>query len=142
MPATLIDSNVLLAARNEDASQHDAARRIVGGIDRGEFPPAHVTDYVLAEVLNLLHARGHHRTGVDTYERLDESAGFELHHTTQGDFAAGVERYSNREQLSFVDGILVGYMERTGIEFIYTFDGEFAGVEGISRLDAPVDPYE
>lgn len=139
----LVDSNVLLASRDLDSDQRfERAQAIVSGIDEGELPTAHVTDYVVAETLNLLHARGYHRTAVEYYDGLVESAGFETHRTTAGDYDAGVELFRERDSISFVDAVLLSYMQRTGISYVYTFDSEFSAVQGVTVLDTAVDPFE
>ena len=35
----------------------------------------------------------------------------------------------------------VAFMRGADIEYIYSFDDDFDGVEGIERLNAPVNPY-
>lgn len=142
MPPVVVDSNVLLASRDLDsAERRERAAEIVGGIDHGELPTAHVTDYVLAEVLNLMHSRGYHRDGSAFYDRLTESAGYEIHRTTRSDFTDGTELYRERVNLSFVDCVLGAYMRRRELEYIYTFDGEFEGLEGVTSLDTAHDPF-
>lgn len=142
MNRVLIDSNVLLASRDlGSGARHERATEIVRGIDHGDLPTAHLTEYVVAETLNLLHARGHHAAGAAFHDALSRSAGFETHRTTNADFTAGLELYGDRESLSFVDGVLVAYMRRTGIEYIYTFDDEFDSVDEVTPLSTPADPY-
>lgn len=88
MPTVVLDSNVLIAARNDDADNHDIAKKILDGIDRGTLPEARITNYVVAEVLNLLHGRHSHGIAIDTYERLDRGVCFRLDHETEDDFDA------------------------------------------------------
>jgi predicted nucleic acid-binding protein len=33
-------------------------------------------------------------------------------------------------------------MERTGIEYLYSFDDDFEGIEGISRLETAENPFK
>ena len=142
MRAVLVDSNVLLASRDIDSGErHERAAEIVRGIDHGDLPTAHVTDYVVAETLNLMHARGYHDAGAAFYDALSESAGFEIRRSTKADFTSAVETYRDHDELSFVDGVLAAYMRRTDVEYIYTFDGEFAGLDDVTPLSSAVDPY-
>jgi hypothetical protein len=46
-----------------------------------------VTNYIVLETLNWIHNRKCHAKAVDTYERLTQSAGFEVLHAAQKDFA-------------------------------------------------------
>ncbi|MFB6130336.1 MAG: type II toxin-antitoxin system VapC family toxin [Salinigranum sp.] len=143
MRAALVDSNVVIHAQNEDSGEnHERALEIVRAIDRGDLPSAHVTDYVLAETLNLMHSRGAHRLGVETYDLLNESAAFELRSTATDDFKAGVDLYRRRGSLSLVDGVLAAYMRRVGLEYVYSFDSEFDSIEWVTRLDVAVNPFD
>ncbi|WP_101295373.1 type II toxin-antitoxin system VapC family toxin [Halegenticoccus soli] len=143
MRAALIDSNVIIYARNEDSGdRHDRALEIVRAIDRGELPTAHVTDYVIAETLNLMHSRGAHQLGEETYDLLNESAGFELRYAAKSDFKNGVDLYQRHQSLSFVDGVLAAYMRRVGLEYIYTFDSEFDAIEWVTPLNTAVNPFD
>ena len=142
MKHVLVDSNVLLASRDMGSgARHERAAEVVRGIDHGDLPVAHLTEHVLAETLNFMHARGYHAAGAAFHDALSRSAGFETHRTTGADFTDAVDLYGEREALSFVDGVLVAYMRRTGIEYVYTFDDEFDSVEGVTPLSTAVDPY-
>jgi len=142
MPAVVIDSNVLLASRDLDsAERRERAVEIVRGIDHGDLPTAHILDYVVAEVLNLMHSRGYHREGAAFYDRLAESAGYEIHPSVKSDFTDGIELYHERENLSFVDCVLGAYMDRLGLEYIYTFDSEFDALKSVTPLNTADNPF-
>lgn len=142
MQAALLDSNVIIYARNSDSGErHERSLEIVKRIDRGELPTAHVTDYVVAETLNLMHSRDAHRLGEETYDLLYDSAGFEIRHTAKSDFTEGVRLYRRHEKLSFVDCILAAYMDRVGLEYIYTMDGEFDRLDWVTRLSTADNPF-
>jgi len=140
MPTAVLDSNVLIASWNDDATDHAVSRAIVSGIDRGVLPKARVTNYVVAEVLNLLHGRDSHELALDTYERLSEGRSFRIDHETEDDFDRAVELFHTYGELAFVDALLVAYMNRQDIEYIYSFD-DFDALDSITRLRTDANPF-
>lgn len=142
MTRAVIDSNVLIDYKDTGAGgRHDRADAIVRGIDRDDLPTVRVTNYVLLETLNWIHERQRHDIAVDLRSRLSESAGFELVHGTQSDFHRAVELFETYDSLAFGDATIVAYMERTGIDHLYSFDEDFDVVDGLIRLDTPDDPF-
>ena len=126
---------------DSDDEHHDVAMRIVRGIDHGDLPTARVTDYVALETLNWIHSRKRHETAVETYERLNQSAGFEVLHAAQKDFAKAVNLFQTYAGLSFGDATIVAYMQREEIEHLYSFDDDFDTIQGITRLETPENPF-
>lgn len=53
MAVAVLDTNVLFASASARDEYHAPAQEIVRGIDHGELPEAIVTNYVVAETLNL-----------------------------------------------------------------------------------------
>lgn len=141
MAVALVDTNVLIDYRDEESVRHERAQQIVEGIDRGELPTGRVTDFVLLETLNWIHTRRRHDLAIDTYERLHASAGFEVHHTPKTDCLEAMELFQNRERFSFGDATIVACMHRTGIEHLYSFDDDFDGVDGVTRLSTDENPF-
>lgn len=141
MATALVDSSVLIAATSARDHHHDEAAAIVHAIDRGDLPMGHVTNYALTETLNFVHERMGHTVAIDLLDRLVESSGFELVHTPQDDFDVGRIRFRRYDGLAFGDATMVAYMERIGLEYIYSFDTDFDAVDGITRLDTPIDPF-
>lgn len=143
MAVAVIDSNVLIDYKNTGAGQrHDRAEAIVEGVDRGELPTARVTNYVLLETLNWIHERQRHDIAVDLRCRLSDSAGFELIHSAQKDFHRAVELFETYEELAFGDATIAAYMEREGIEYLYSIDEDFDAIADITRLDTAVNPFD
>jgi len=137
----VVDANVLIGFRLRRDQFFEPATSIVRGIDDGELPDAIVTDFILAEVLNIVGERAGAEHGVKTLDALLESSGFEVTNTSRGDFVTGQALYREYDRLSFVDAITVAFMRRTGTEYVYSFDDDFDGVDGIKRLDTPNSPY-
>lgn len=142
MAVAVVDANILIDYKDTSPdTRHERAENIVYAIDRGDLPTTRVTNYVLLESLNWIHERQRHDIAVDLKNRLTNSAGFELVNCAQKDFHRAVELFESSESLSFGDATIVAYMQRTGIEYLYSFDDDFDGIEGISRLDTPDNPF-
>lgn len=142
MPAAAVDTSVLVGLADSDDPRHATATDIVRGMDSGDLPTGHVTNYVVLETLNWIHSRRRHGTAVDLYTRLNESAGFEIRHAPQKDFSRAVELFETCEELSFGDATIAAYVERNGIDYLYSFDDDFDAVSDLARLDVPENPFE
>ncbi|TYT62302.1 type II toxin-antitoxin system VapC family toxin [Natrialba swarupiae] len=141
MRVAAVDTAVLVGMVDADDRNHAPATEIVRAMDHGDLPVGRVIDYVILETLNWIHSRHRHEKAHETYARLNESAGFEIHHTAQKDFLRALELFETHEGLSFGDASIVAYMEREGIEYVYSFDDDFDAVDGITRLDTPHNPF-
>jgi predicted nucleic acid-binding protein len=142
MAAALVDTNVLVAVSHVRDQYHEPARRIVTGIDHGRLPEVRVTDYVLAETLKLVGERIDPDTAVDLLDTLTESGGFDIVHLTRTDFNAGRALFRTHAPLSLVDAVTVAYMQREGVEYLYSFDDDFDAVVDVARLATAENPFE
>jgi len=140
MVQAVVDANVLIAARLSRDQHHDRALELATAFDSGALPPCYVPSDVLEEVVNYLQARSTHGRAVETLDALLESSGYEIVQTSKRDFDAGRSVFRVYEGLSLTDAIIVSFMQRTGIEYIYSFDDDFDAVDDISRLDTLVNP--
>lgn len=142
MAVVVVDSNILIDYKDTSPdTRHKQAESIVYGIDRGDLPTARITNYVLLESLNWIHERQRHDIAVDLRNRLADSAGFELVHCAQKDFHRAVELFETHENFAFGDATITAYMERTGIEYIYSSDDDFDEIEDITRLETADNPF-
>lgn len=141
MSVALVDSNVLIGRADADDQHHEVATEIVRGMDRGDLPPGRVTNYVALETLSWIHARQHHGKAVETYDRLSRSAGFEVLQAAQKDFHRAVNLFETYDGLAFGDATIAAYMEREGIEYLYSFDDDFDVLEDLTRLATPDNPF-
>lgn len=141
MPVTFIDSNVLIAAGIARDSNHETGLEILQGIDGGELPRARLSNYVTAEILNYMHARGCHSAGLEFYDHLSIADGFEVVHAAKQDYHGALALFDRHPKLSFVDATIISYMRREEITYLYSFDDDFDGIEGITRLNVAEDPY-
>lgn len=135
-----VDTSVLFARQSTRDHYHERAREIIAGVDHGELPTLHVTNYVLAETLNLIANKGDHRTATRTLDALGEGRHFELQHTSKTDFDTTQALFRRHSHLSFVDASIVAYMRRENIDYLYSFDDDFDAIDGITRVNTAVDP--
>jgi hypothetical protein len=140
MAVALLDTNVLFASASARDNYHDRGREIVSGIDHGDLPDAIVTDYVVAETLNLTAEKLGPDAANGILDRLIEGAHFEIDHAPKADFNAAQAIFRQFDELSFVDAAIAAYVEREDVEYLYSFDDDFDVIEGITRLETPDDP--
>jgi len=58
------------------------------------------------------------------------------------EFAVTTIVFEKYEQFSFVDAVIVGYMQERDLKYLYAFDDDFDAVESVSRLDVATNPYQ
>ena len=141
MAVAVVDTGVLIGMADADDEYHDTAMEIVHEMDHGDLPTGRVTNYIVLETLNWVHNRKRHEKAVETYERLNQSAGFEVLHAAQKDFPSAVDLFQTYDGLSFGDATIAAYMQREGIEYLYSFDGDFDTLDGITRLETADNPF-
>lgn len=141
MASVVIDSNILIAARLASDQNHESGTAIANGIDTGSLPPARIPDDVLAEVLNYLHTRTGNNVATETLDGVLSAANFEVVRTAESDFQTGRSLFRQYEGLSFTDAVLCAYAERSGTEYLYSFDDDFDAVEGLIRLETDDNPF-
>ena len=142
MAVTIVDTGVLIGLADVDDDHHDTAMEIVRGMDHGDLPTGQVTNYIVLETLNWIHSRKRHEKAIETYERLNQSAGFEVLHAAQKDFSSALNLFETYDGLSFGDATIAAYMQREDIEYLYSFDDDFDALDGITRLETPDNPFK
>ena len=136
----LVDTGVLYADHDTDASRHEEASDALDVVYDGGFGAAYVSDYVYDEVVTLTLKRtgsfsaakriGRRLRGTDPYPLV-----YEMLHVSSGGFADSVEvfeRYDDQE-LSFTDATTVALCDRHDIEAVLSFDDDFDGL--VDRID-------
>lgn len=141
MAVAPLDTNVLFASASARDEYHDPATEMVRGIDHGDLPKAVVTNYVVAETLNLTREKLGSEAANGMLDRLIEGSNFEVMHAPQSDFNAAQAIFRRYPELSFVDSTIAAYMQREGIEFLYSFDDGFDAVEDLTRLNTADNPF-
>ncbi|RQG98836.1 type II toxin-antitoxin system VapC family toxin [Natrarchaeobius oligotrophus] len=136
----LVDTGVLYADHDTDASRHTAATTAIEAVYDGEFGQPYVSDYVYDEAVTLTLTRGEafepakllgdRLRGVDPYPQT-----YEMLRVTAAAFADAVEvfeRYDD-QALSFTDATTVALVARHGIDHVVSFDDDFDGL--VDRID-------
>ena len=141
MAVALLDTNVLFASASSRDEYHDRAREIVRGIDHGDLPEAIVTNYVVAETLNLSGEKLGADAANQMLDRLIEGTHFEIVHAPKADFNAAQALFRRYGELSFVDSTIAAYMDREDVEYLYSFDDDFDTLDSVKRLNAAIDPH-
>lgn len=141
MAVALLDTNVLFASASARDEYHDAAMEIIRAVDHGDLPEGIVTNYVLAETLNLVRERLGPEPATGILDRLVEGSHFDISHAPRADFTAGQALFRQYADLSFVDATIAAYMQREGIGYLYSFDDGFDGVDGVTRLETADNPF-
>jgi predicted nucleic acid-binding protein len=88
-------------------------------------------------VINFLHQKAGHAAAVETLLALEAAENISIIRITDSQFAAGKAYFEKYRQLSLVDALTVACMKDLGITRIYSFDTDFDGIEGITRLVHP-----
>ena len=141
MPDAVVDTTVLYAAGNERSQRHDRGLATLQAADHDRLPRLRIPDVVLVETMNGLTRDVGHATAVDMLDRLEASTGFVLDRTTNAVWHAGVDTFRGVERLSLADGLIAAYARHHDIDYVYSFDGGFDGVDGIARLADATNPY-
>lgn len=141
MARSYVDTSVLFAGGYTRDGNHDRGLAILRGIDDATLPEGTVLDYVLAETCNGLLKFAGHDAAVDMLTRLEENRRFHIERLDAASFALAKDLFRRREPLSLVDAAIVSAMRRAEVEYIYSFDGDFDGLEGVRRLASPSNPY-
>lgn len=141
MAVAVLDTSVLYAAADSSDEWHGLGLEIVRGVDSGSLSNGIVPDFVLAETLNGIVRNLSHGAAVDYLDRLEANERFEIVRLTADAFATGKAAFRRNEQLSLVDGLIVGHMRDRGLGHLYSFDDGFDGVEGVTRLATADNPF-
>lgn len=141
MQEALVDSNVVFGARMKRDQYHEQAKPIVEAMDGGDLPRGVVTNYGLPEILNPIQKKAGDAPAKATLQFLTESGGFRIRHLAKEDFTRGRALYRRTEGVEITDSITVAYMQRQGLEYIYSFDDDFDEFDDITRLNSGESPF-
>lgn len=142
MSRAIIDTTVLYAAGNRRGNRHDAGLSILQGVDRGSLPTVEIPDPVLIETMNGLSRDVGHEAAVDFLERLERGSNFAIRRESHAVWDTGMDLFERVSRLSLADALLVAAMTTDGIGYCYSFDDDFDGIDGVTRLDTASNPYE
>ncbi|MHC1623558.1 MAG: type II toxin-antitoxin system VapC family toxin [Candidatus Methanospirareceae archaeon] len=132
----IIDSVVLIGAFYKNDQWHKRSAPIIMKADEGELGDLIISDFIVAEVLNFFNKRVGHKAAIECLNQLESNEFFHIERITDEQYVMGKDIYFRTyDRLSFVDALTLAYMKSNGIKHIYSFDSEFDGIKGITRLD-------
>lgn len=136
----LVDTGVLYADHDTDASRHEEASDALETVYDGELGLPYVSDYVFDEAVTLTLTRGgSHEAAVRLGKRVrgvdPHPQVYELCRVTAAAFteAVGVFERFDDQRLSFTDATTVALVDRHDIDGVLTFDDDFDGL--VERIE-------
>ncbi len=136
----LVDTGVLYADHDTDATRHEAASRALEAVYDSEFGHPYISDYIFDEGLTLTRTRTNSHTaatrlsdrlrGQDPYPHV-----YDLLQVTTAVFTDALTVFDGYDDhpLSFTDATSVALIDRHGLDGILSFDDDFDGIT--SRID-------
>jgi len=137
----VVDSNVVTGWRLSSDQYHDRAKPIVEGIRDGRLPRVRVPLQFTQEILKHVQNDATWGDAKNTLDWLLQRGQFTLDQPTESDIENGRAIFRMRQGFEYPDALTAAYMRRQGIEYIYSFDEKFDRLNGITRLNADVDPF-
>lgn len=141
MRTAIVDTTILYAVGNSRANRHETARSIVSGVDTGDLPSLRVPDPVAIETMNGLVRDVGHLTAIDFLDRLRRGGRFAVAREPATVWTEGLAVFERVDRLSLADAILVAAARHHDIEYCYSFDSDFDGCAGVTRLSTSEDPF-
>jgi predicted nucleic acid-binding protein len=141
MAQALVDTTVLYAAANRRASRHSTALDIVRGTDTGILPELVISDAMLVETMNGLTRDIGSEITIDFLSRLQSGEHFEIRREPTLVWNTALDTFERVDRLSLADAMLVTSARHHGIEYCYSFDDDFDGFDGITRLVTADNPF-
>lgn len=127
-----LDTSGLFAYFNPRVDRHGEARAFVRAVGDGEIPyrPLYTSTYIVDELLTLLTTKGTHEMARQAYELLGTSESIVLLREDEAWFETAGDRFLEYDdhEISFTDHLAVVQMEAEGIDHVFTYDGDFAGL--------------
>mgnify|MGYP002761204839 CR=1 FL=1 len=144
----LVDTSVLYPfddAPGLTVTEQDRQRAndIVGGVQTGDLPKARVLTSVQQETFDHLQNEQGQNAVRRMVSFLRQSPNFELYSPREKVIEAGRRIMEQRSQFEFTDGQIVAYLNQLDQQHrvVYTVDGKFDNVTGITPLPSAYNPY-
>jgi len=136
----LVDTGVLYADHDTDATRHERASEALEAVYDGELGHPYISDYIFDEAVTLTATRtASHASATALCDKLrgqdQYPTVYELLDISTAVFTDAVtlfERYDD-QQLSFTDATSVALVNRHGLDGILSFDDDFDGI--VTRFD-------
>ncbi|MEE6210097.1 PIN domain-containing protein [Salarchaeum sp. III] len=136
----VVDSNILYGWRNENDEHHGTGAAIVDASKQPGFPTLHVPRVIYLEVVKHVHNELGYERALETIEMLRDAPQFTIIDLREADYRLGVALFRRHRELELPDAVVVAYMRRAGIEYIYSVDDDFDRFDDMVRLNAAVTP--
>ena len=65
----------------------------------------------------------------------------QAHDVSRGSLTRAVDISTTYDKLSFGDATIAAFMERTELEYLYSFDDDFDVLDHVTRLETAVNPF-
>lgn len=135
----IVDTGVLYADHDTDASRHDVASEAIEVVYDGELGTPVLSDYIYDEAVTLTLMRGsfpaakrlgERLRGVDPYPNVHA-----MRRVSAAVFDDAVELFErfDDQKLSFTDATTVALCRRHAIDSVLSFDDDFDGI--VTRID-------
>lgn len=141
MARALVDATVTVAFVDTDDEDHERGDRIVSEIDHGTLVTGVIAHEALVETLNYVNERSGHAKAARLLDVLEQSAHYRLPYGPKANVGRGRGIFRQYPELSLGDAMQVALMRNENIEYIYSFDDDFDQVDGVTRLNAPTNPF-
>ncbi|MDG6923644.1 MAG: type II toxin-antitoxin system VapC family toxin [Nitrososphaerota archaeon] len=127
-----VDSSFVIALADGDDQFHETAQQLVKSIQKSEKV---ISDLVLSESVTGVAARLGQKAGMGVFENLVYDSTTKVVYLNKRLCERSLHLYLKYGQrLSFADAISVRIMYDRKIKSIASFDSDFDGVDGISRI--------
>ncbi len=127
----LVDTSGVIATRNKDDADHDAAVAAMRKIFQNQYGEAFTTDHVFDESVTIALVRTRKpEIAVDVGKFILNTRRIVMITTTQQDFKEAWTLFQTymTKRLSFTDCTLLAIARRLGINTIFTYDSHFDGL--------------
>ncbi len=127
----LVDTSGVIATRNKDDADHDAAVAAMRKILQNQYGEAFTTDYIFDESVTIALVRTRKpEIAVDVGKFILNTRRIAMITTTQQDFKEAWTLFQTymTKRLSFTDCTLLAIARRLGINTIFTYDSHFDGL--------------
>ncbi len=129
----LIDTSAIVAVRNADDKNHDKSLDIMTHALKGEFGKLYISDYIFDEAVTIAYLRTGNKNFANDIGNFARTRQIIFRFLEPIDFERAWELYLQLKDksFSFTDCTNIAFMERYGIDTLFTYDSEFRGIVSI-----------
>lgn len=139
MPA-VVDSNILYGWRNANDEHHDVGKSIIDASKQERFPTLRIPHVFYLEAIKHVHDELGYTETLETIEMIRDAPQLSVIGLRDQDYNLGTALFRLHSGLELPDAIVVAYMRREGLEYVYSIDDDFDRFDDVTRLNAAVTP--